>query len=133
MRHRLAVIVVSAALACSVGTKAKNFPPAREPAGATVQIRYGRASLRLAGELLAVQEEGLLGRTGDRVWLAPNPLLRRGEVATRGMRASFSGRLRGSTRERFRLLSRFPQGVTPDVLQQVLAAYGQDSVQVLHE
>lgn len=131
MRHCLAVIVVSAALACSVGTKAKNFPPAREPAGATVQIRYGRTSLQLNGELLAVQEEGLLGRTGDRVWLAPDTLLRRGVIAMRGMRVAFSGRLRGSIRERFRLLSRFPQGVTPDVLRQVLAAYGQDSVQVL--
>jgi len=133
MRLRLAVIVISAALACSVGTKAKNFPPAREPAGATVQIHYGRASLRLAGELLAVQEDGLLGRTGDTVWLAPNPVLRRGVIMTRGMRAAFSGRLEGSTRERFRLLSRFPQGVTSAVLRQVLTAYGRDSVEVLHE
>ena len=133
MTHRLAVILVSVALACSVGTKGKDFLPAHEPGGATVQIRYGRASLRLAGELLAVQEDGLLGRTGDTVWLAPNSVLRRGEIVTRGMRAAFSGRLQGSARERFRLLSRFPQGVTPEVLRQVLTAYGRDSVQVLPE
>jgi len=121
--------MASVAVACSVGPRPEKFPPAREPAGATIQLRLLGKRV-VTGELLAVQDSGFLVRDLGRILRVPNRAVRSGSLVTGGGTA-FAGRPVGGTRERLRLLSRYPSGVTDDLLAQLLAAYGRDSVETV--
>jgi hypothetical protein len=130
MRARLGVIVLGVALACSVGPKPENVLPAHDPAGATVglQVRIGSSRRVVTGELLAVEDSGLLVRDTTRIVLVRNRALRSGTLLASGVGLSFSGKPDNYTSERLRLLSRYPAGVSPDLLRRLLAAYGHDSL-----
>lgn len=133
MRARLGVITLCAALACSVGPKPENVRPAREPAGATVglQVRSGRERQLVTGELLAVQDSGLLVRDTTRIVLVRNQAIRRGTLLAPGIAVSFTAKPVGDTRERLRLVSRYPAGVSAELLRRLLAAYGHDSLRTI--
>jgi hypothetical protein len=109
----------------------KKFAPAHEPAGVAIRLRlhFGKGTQLVAGELLAVQDSGLLLRDSTRIVFVPNDSVRYGETTTRGTGLSFARKPVGSTREQLRLLSRFPGGVSADLLSSLLAAYGRDSVE----
>lgn len=126
MRPRSWSILFGVVAACSVGPRPDKFPPAREPAGATIQLRL-RDKRVVTGELLAVQDSGLLVRDSSRILLVPNRAVQNGSLVAGGA-AAFRGRPVGDTRERLRLLSRYPSGVSSDLLTSLLAAYGRDSV-----
>lgn len=134
MRLLLGVLVVGAALACSVGPRPDKIQPAREPAGATIelQLRTGRPRHIVTGELLAVQDSGLLLRDTARILLVPDRAMRNGTLLARGVGVTFAGRPAGAIRERLRLLSRYPGGVSADLLSRLLVAYGRDSVETVH-
>ena len=110
--------------ACQIGTHARNYAPAKGPAGATVNLQFNDKS-RSAAELLAVEDSTLLVLRGSRLVRVPLSLVRSG----RAPKVSFDGRLKGNTRERLRLISRYPQGVTTDLERQLLGAYGQSAVE----
>lgn len=130
MRPLLGVLIVVVLVACSVGPRPEQFPAAREPAGATIQLRL-RGKRVVTGELLAVQDSGLLVRDLTRILHVPNAVVRSGSLVTGGG-AAFAGKPVGGTRERLRLLSRYPSGVTDELLARLLAAYGRDSVETVH-
>lgn len=131
MRPLLGVVVVGAVLACNTGTRLEKFAPAHEPAGVTIRLRlhFGQGTQLLAGELLAVQDSGILLRDSTRIVFVWNDAVRYGETTTRGTGLSFERKPVGSTREQLRLLSRYPDGVSPGLLSSLLAAYGRDSVE----
>lgn len=125
-------MVVSALAACSVGTRVDTFAPARNPDGATLRLEIRAGAPLTMGELLAVEDTALLIRGDAGITLVPLRVIRRGSATAPGSRASFGrGRLTAPTRERLRLLSRYPQGVTPELLRQLLDAYGQAELKVL--
>jgi len=127
MRSRPAIALGLALLAaCQVGTQAKNYPPATGPAGATVNLQFNDKS-RTSGELLAVESGALLLLRGSVVTRIALPQIRSGNAPKVG----FDGRLRGDTRERLRLISRYPQGVSPELESQLLRAYAQSEVRNL--
>jgi hypothetical protein len=130
MRPLSGVLILGVVVACSVGPRPEKFPPAREPAGATIQLRL-RGKRVMTGELLAVQDSGLLVRDSSRILLVPNQAVLSGSLLAGGA-GSFAGKPSGGTRERLRLLSRYPSGVTGDLLAGLLAAYGRDSVETVH-
>jgi len=134
MRAHFGALVVAVVMACSTGTRVEKFAPAHEPAGVTVRLRlhYGRGTQVVAGELLAVQDSGILLRDSTRILFVPNDSVRYGETITRGGDVSFARKPTGSTRERLRLLSRYPGGLSAAVLSSLLAAYGRDSVETVH-
>ena len=144
---------------CHVGPQIEDFERARRPEGITTSIKLrgdlGRRA-HLEGELLEVREHGLLlntreARTGGIVkghlvfvpytaieWVGLEELNRSvlneldpldGEDVWAESHGSFMSWERD--REMLRLLSRFPQGLSRPLLEELLAAEGQTSVEVI--
>ena len=82
MRPLSGILIVGVVVACSVGPRPDKFPPAREPAGATIQLRLLGKRV-VTGELLAVQDSGLLVRDASRILLVPNRAVQSGSLARR--------------------------------------------------
>jgi hypothetical protein len=120
--HILLALAITLLGGCQVGTQAKNYPPATGPAGAIVNIELSDKS-KLSGELLAVEPTSLLLRIPE-VVRVPLAQVRSG----RAPKVRFDSKLRGNSRERLRLISRYPQGVTPELEALLLQAYGQGEV-----
>jgi hypothetical protein len=111
--------------ACSVGTTGKNYPPAKGPAGASVMLELG-GKRTLAGELLAVEDSSLVVQAGGRLHRVSLPSIRSGKAP----KISFTGpALNDSIQGRLRLVSRFPQGISPELERRLLEAYGQPAMQ----
>jgi len=150
--RRLASLIGTAGLlACSVGTQVGSFHPANEPGGAHVALRMqpGETASRelvavtVEGELLAVRDTALLiVRQAPNGSLAP-PAARVVLVPLRGIRQGEFPQLHGSPRihagrfepaealAQVRLVSRYPQGVSDELLQALLAVYQQTQLDVL--
>lgn len=114
------------ATACTVGTHARNYAPARGPAGAMVNLQLTDKS-RSTGELLAVETGALLLLSDNQLIRVPLASVRRGSAP----KVSFNGSLRADTRERLRLISRYPQGVSSTLEGELLRGYGQSEVRTL--
>ena len=111
--------------ACSVGTTGRNYQPAKGPAGAVMSLELSGARA-LTGELLAVEQSSLLVLASGQLLRVPLPLIQSG----RAPKVSFSGgTLNEVLRERLRLISRYPQGVSPALEARLLEVYGQTAVQ----
>lgn len=133
--------VVMAAPACKYGMATSSFAPAQSPNGVAVRVAVEQG--QFSGELLEVRDDGLVvlsehleprsagnGRAGTserKVRLFPYSgirIARFSQVAERY--AIKDGRAPNpAVRERVRLLSRFPHGLSPDVLRQLLTSCGQ--------
>jgi hypothetical protein len=110
---------------CAVGSKAKNYAPAQGPAGATVELELvGKPAL--TGELLAVADSSLLVQSDGRLHRVRWSLIASGKAP----KVSFTGPTpEAEVRERLRLISRYPQGVSPELQSRLLQAYGQTGVE----
>jgi hypothetical protein len=127
MRILFALGLALCALAgCQVGTHARNYQPATGPAGAIVNLELADRS-RTRGELLAVEPDALLLLRIDELTRISLSQIRRG----RAPKIGFDGRLAGNTRERLRLVSRFPQGISGELEGRLLQAHGQSAVKIL--
>ena len=118
-------------MACSVGPRAEKFAPARDPGGVEVRLDFGKGKRRAVGELIAVRDTALLIREDSVIELVRLASIRNGSATASGSRAVFSRKPTRATRERLRLLSRYPNGVPPELLRQLLDAYGQSELMVL--
>jgi len=108
--------------ACSVGTTGRSYAPAKGPAGAAVSLDLaGRREV--SGELLAVEEATLLVLQEQQLIRVAVTLIESGKAP----KVSFKG-WTGATRERLRLISRYPQGVSPELEARLVEAYGVSSV-----
>ena len=113
------------AAGCTLGPTIQEFEPAHRAAGAVATVRLARATI--AGELLAVSDSGVLLLARDGITEVPFRLVRSGIV--QGMPNDFGmGDAPDSdTRRTMRNLSRFPQGLSPELLEKLLAAYRQQA------
>ncbi len=153
MKLRLTCLLLSMLLnGCQLGPRIDEFEQARRPEGitTTIELRSGfNERGRLEGELLEVQEHGLLlnareihngGGVERRLVFVPfvamadidlDQLNRKvlddydeetqEDVSTR----------RVYQRDQLRLLSRFPQGLSAPLLERLLEAQGQSAVDVI--
>ena len=122
---RVSLIALMLLTGCSVGSKVKNYAPAQGPAGATVELELA-GKKALTGELLAVADSSLLVQSSGQLIRVRLPLIQSG----RAPNLSFTGaELKPKDRERLRLISRYPQGVSPELESRLLQAYGQTAVQ----
>jgi hypothetical protein len=133
-RLPLGSIVMCAALACSSGTTVEQFAPARSPGGIILDLRLRVTGVRhrFLAELVAVGDTALIVCDTKSVILVPLRTVRSGTTSTNGTGIAIgSGALDKNTRQRLTLLARFPQGLSPDLQLRLLAAYGQDSLEVI--
>jgi hypothetical protein len=116
--------------ACYHGPSIRNFEPANAPDGIAADLRLRKA--RIHGELLAVEDSALIVLTDqDRIVMAPLDSIRQGIFGDLGEVLGESGDIHRNRRERLRLLSRFPGGLTPEIRTRLLAAYGQTEIEVV--
>ena len=138
MRARAAAILIGCLLsACAIGMHTDDFKPARGPHGvqATVTTRNGA----FTGELIELRdtalvllaEQGTAGAPGTkRLRLIPFEVISRAEFEQLGSGVRLSDGRPPSmrARERLRLLSRFPYGMSPAVESALLKHHGQDAL-----
>jgi hypothetical protein len=116
-RAQLPVLILCAA--CSLGTTVRDYPPAHGPAGAAVSIELPNRAM-IFGELLAVEPESFLILEGGQMVRVAIRLIRAGKAP----KLSFtSATLDDNTRERLRLISRYPQGISAVLEARLLQAY----------
>ena len=134
----LAVLSLSA---CHVGPQIKDLELANNPEGATVEVQVlpadGRDKLKFEGELLEIRDDGIVfsGTSADDaadqvIFVAWSRATRVRATEFGGYRAEIGRSLEWSdeTKERFRLISRFPQGISPEIMEGLLAAHRQEEV-----
>ncbi len=119
-----------AVTACSLGTRVSSFDPATGPQGVFGTISTRDTTLR--AEVLAVSDTALIVVRAGNVELVSYAAITYASFAQLGSSYDIENGHPpdAATLERLRLLSRFPQGVTPELLRQLLAAYHDDSLRV---
>ncbi len=114
----VALVLVPLVASCSMGPKLETWPPATGPAGVEVTVPSGERSV--TGELLAVRDSVLIlaihrpapdSAGYPRLAKVPAP-------------RSWSPR----EMERHRLLSRYPQGLSPELEARLASAYDMRSI-----
>jgi hypothetical protein len=128
-RPLVTLLAVGTLAACSYGVNTKKFRPALGPQGVEAIVETDPGEER-RGELLEVRENGLLLATPRAILLVPYEAARSARFVDVNIRLS----RRAPTPEEFdrlRLLSRFPQGLDPVLLRQLLEARGQSEPRTL--
>lgn len=127
----VALLVASAALgACHFGRRAENFVPAFAPEGATASLKLTDSTLIV--ELLAVEDSGLVVTNGSHVAFAPYRAISEIGVATFGDVYRTGGNFPDAdTHKSLRLVSRFPQGISREILSALLSVHAQRTMEVL--
>ena|SRR5215475_5698808 len=126
MKRRITAFLVSCLLSgCRYGVRVESFPPARTPLGVMTKITRDRGEL--SAELIEVRDTGVMVLAEKRLRLLPYSIIVSLRAEGLNRNYSFGGRTSptAETRERLRLVSRFPQGLTPELLQKLLEANGQ--------
>ena len=130
IRPLIPLVLAIAASGCMIGPTHRSYKPAFNPAGVQTTLEIRQRTLN--AELLEVQDNALLVlNEGREVLLVPYRSIRRGTFEQ-----PISVTLRQNipspgTRNQLRLLSRFPQGVSPQLLENLLSAYGQAQLPVV--
>lgn len=117
----LATTLAAGGCVTTTGKGVEEFPVANSPAGAatTVLIRTGMIN----GELLEVRDTALVLRRGIEVLLIPNASIT--NVRFQGFDLRTHTRTPDELRRSdFRLLSRYPYGISPAVMAALLSASG---------
>lgn len=125
----LATAALMAASACHVGTRASSYAPAQHAEGAWVA--YGPTTAQDTAELLAASDSDIVVVRNGALLRIPYAAVPHLDIAAAGVHLERKAPSAAEL-ERTRLLSRFPQGISPDLERRLVAAYGQDSVRVVH-
>ncbi|MDP9201904.1 MAG: hypothetical protein M3P26_08235 [Gemmatimonadota bacterium] len=120
-----ALITLSLAAGCRYGPKIENLNLASSPRGAAVQVT--RTTGGVSGELLAVNEDGLVVLEGRRMVTVPFSEIRDARFAEVGSAYRIGGGKRPDSEAmaRLRRVSHFPQGITPEIKASLLTIYQQ--------
>jgi hypothetical protein len=110
--------------ACGVGMTARKYPPAQGPKGVNVRVTTPQG--QLSGELIEVRDSGIV-LADQKLRLIPYTDILSSEVEKTSSHYAIANRSvpTPETRDHLRLLSRFPYGLSAEVMQRLLSAYGQ--------
>ena len=138
-RSIVLVLLTSLASGCSFGMRAERFTPAQYPDGIQAHITTTDASLD--GELIEVRDSGLVllcdriairpsatQAQNRRLRLIPYELMLAGRFDQTKLRIAKGIAPTAASVEQLRLLSRFPQGLSPAVLSALLEGHGQSGL-----
>jgi hypothetical protein len=119
------VILACLSAGCSLGMTARKYRPAQSPKG--VMVRVDTSQGQFSGELIEVRDAGIVVLADQKLRLLPYTAILSSEVDQTASRYSISKRTvpKPDVQAHLRLLSRFPQGLTPELMRQLLDAYGQ--------
>ena len=138
----LLLLLMPLVAGCSVGIKIEDFKPAQGPQGVHIELLLERRTIlgrRISGELLAIRADRILLKVFDnpdspnatsRVLLIPYSLIRtlKPEQMDRMRLLSQREEMDEDHLNRLRLVARFPQGLSDEMLAVLLADLGQDQV-----
>jgi len=140
IRAGLGFVAVSLS-ACHVGPQIQDLDLAHNPEGATVEVQVspleGKSKLKFEGELLEIRDDGIIfsGADGNDsadevIFVAWSRAARVKATRFGGYSASIGRSLEWSpeTKERFRLISRFPQGISSEIMDGLLASHRQEEL-----
>ena len=119
--------------ACQWGTRPANFPPAHSPSGVQVAVRIVAEPVDRVGELYAADTDGVIVRVDSRLVRMAWPKVAAMDVHRMGNGYDVAGGVVPDSAHIARLaaLSRFPQGLSGELLRRVLQRLEQDSVDVV--
>jgi hypothetical protein len=126
--RRAIAVVASLVLmsACGSSINYMELGPARPHGADGRMIVNGR---HISGELLAVSDTAFVLQTRDGIVLVPKLAI--DESNFRDLDVHRGSELAGDILERHRLMSRFPMGMTPEVLRSLLRQSGQSELKVI--
>lgn len=125
IRESLGGLALLALFGCSIGGSVAGWRPSSQAAGTEIELDLGGIR-KVKGELIALDSAGFLVLEPTRLVRIDPQELRGGS----GYKTSFDSPLSAETRDRLRLMSRYPQGVSPEVERALLEAYGWRRVEV---
>ena len=140
------LMFVLAAAGCSTSVAVKDFKPAQSPHGINMELTLNGNVIdgnKISGELLAVRGDGVLlsvedyldsGSKKEWVGLIPFWMMDTAKLEQMGSaKVESQGEEKNKLYlDRLRLLSRFPQGLSDDLLAELLTIMGQEEVEVPH-
>jgi len=138
-------VLLAGVVGCHYGPQINDLETARRPEGAEVTVHLSGGESKgssLRGELLDVRRDSILVN----VWADPDKGFASPRVVTQidykfiaDVSAGDFGRLEPGNRTedtdrgRLRRVSRFPQGLSPELLAELLKAQGQQSLTILDD
>jgi hypothetical protein len=140
-RMLMTFVVVAAGFGCSYGMKARNFAPANSPRGVVGLVSVGSAQFE--AELIEARDTALLvlvnpnaavasagsPESAPRLRLVPFAQIRSAVFRQTHLAVADGKTPSAKALESLRLLSRFPQGVSPALLETLLRAYSQTQLE----
>lgn len=125
IRPLLGGLALLALFGCSIGGSVAGWKPSTQAAGTEIELDLGGAN-KVRGELITLDSAGFLVLEPTRLVRVDLQVLRGGS----GYKTSFDTPISAETRDRLRLMSRYPQGVSPEVERALLETYGWRRVEV---
>ncbi len=114
-------------MGCQIGTSAQGYGPAQGPAGIMAELELSERVL--SGEVLAVEATTLILRVGAELSRVPYTGIRRGKFKQLGRAVIRDGAfVHPDGQQTLRLVARYPQGVSPALLQLLLETHGQQEL-----
>lgn len=127
----LAALLFSGACVLNVGPRAERLTVATSPSGTIADIRVRDHGELFTGELLEVRDTALVVLSGGRVTVVPVSAIRRVTFRDSAIYLDGGDVFGVGELSELRLLSRFPQGITPPLMSALLAALGQTEPRLL--
>jgi hypothetical protein len=126
MRPALFALIACVSSGCVHGMTTAEFMPARDPEGVRAEIVT--QTRRLSGELIAFHDNGLVVLERRMLRFLPFSAIRTATFNQVDQTRLVGGPPDRAVRRRLQLLSRYPQGLTPELLDSLLRAYGQTAL-----
>jgi len=123
------LLIASSGIACIFGSHVGTFPPANGPNGVTARLQTSAG--RVTAEVLDVRDSGLVVLNNAQVTFVPYRAIDDGSFNQLGVSIWHGQFESAEKRNRVRMASRFPQGITPETERQLLAVHHQSTIVVL--
>lgn len=123
----LLTAVIGTSSGCYTGPQVLGFAPARSGHGVDGELIVH--SQRVRGELLAVTDTALVMASGNRILLISHSSI--DEARFEGLTTHRGADVTGDVLELYRLMSRFPGGISTTTLRTLLAQSGQSELTVI--
>lgn len=125
MRPGLVGLILLALSACGIGGSVSGWRPSTQAGGTEIELDLGNLR-KVKGELITLDSAGFLVLESGRLVRVDPVAVRSGSA----YKTSFDSPPSNDVRERLRLMSRYPQGVSGEVERSLLEAYGFSEVEL---